>query len=244
MRYGGAVEKHDENGVATAGGRTQANPDAAEGVAEPGHGDSACRTTSILRSTRPKRAPCLCSRARVRRPRNRILAEPPCRCRSRTYVALRGRARGTRARHGGPTRPRAHRLLSRNIPRTTGRWVRAEECPALVLIIASRVRASACTRQRDDDDNGGGGGGVREASRAERILSHVPAALSIELPPSRLGEFRPRGGDMARSRKYCVDFRPLAPFLAQETREEDTRLPRSLARSLARAGLVFPARPL
>lgn len=25
MRYGGAVEKHDENGVATAGRRTQAN---------------------------------------------------------------------------------------------------------------------------------------------------------------------------------------------------------------------------
>jgi len=47
-RYGGAVEKHDENGVATAGGRTQANPDAAQGVAEPGHGDPASRTTSIL----------------------------------------------------------------------------------------------------------------------------------------------------------------------------------------------------
>jgi len=47
-RYSGAVEKHDENGVATTGGRTQANSDAAQGVAEPGHGDPAGRTTSIL----------------------------------------------------------------------------------------------------------------------------------------------------------------------------------------------------
>lgn len=47
-RYGGAVEKHDENGVATTGGRTQANPDAAQGVAEPGHSDATSRTTSIL----------------------------------------------------------------------------------------------------------------------------------------------------------------------------------------------------
>lgn len=47
-RYGGAVEKHDENGVATAGGRTQANPNASQGVAEPGHSDPTSRTTSIL----------------------------------------------------------------------------------------------------------------------------------------------------------------------------------------------------
>jgi len=47
-RYGGAVEKHDENGVATAGGRTQANPNAAQGIAEPGYSDPTSRTTSIL----------------------------------------------------------------------------------------------------------------------------------------------------------------------------------------------------
>lgn len=98
MRYGGAVEKHDENGVATAGRRTQANPDAAEGIAEPGHGDSAGRTTSILPNARrwSGLVPVL-----VLSCPSLVIAVSPCRCRSRTYVALaserEGRARGVRS---------------------------------------------------------------------------------------------------------------------------------------------------
>lgn len=73
------LEKHDENGVATAGRRTQANPDAVEGIAEPGYGNSASRTTSILKTIVQVLAPVL---VLVLVARNRH------RCRRRVAVAL------------------------------------------------------------------------------------------------------------------------------------------------------------